>query len=243
MKNKGYFLPVSIIIAAVLISGSVIWSTGMGGSSNSDEINNDVSNTEGPAEVASPVSRDDHIRGSLDAPLTIIEYTDFECPYCDDFHLTLKQLMEEYEGKITWVERQFPIEGLHSKAPKEAEASECAAKLGGNDAFWAFSDKVFEITPSNNNLDLTKLPQIAEDIGLDRSAFEECLESGETAGKVEEDLAEAEALGEWNFRNIGQGIGTPYSIIITESGDSYGIPGALSYEDMKNIVDSLLEGN
>src|SRR5207249_6414117 len=89
----------------------------------------------------------------------------------------------EKDGKVVWVYRHFPIDSLHSKARKEAQASECAAALGGNEAFWAYSDKLFEVTPSNNRLDLAQLPRIAQEIGLDRAQFETCLE-GDMRGGV-----------------------------------------------------------
>lgn len=240
MKNKGYFLPISIVIAAVLIAGSVIWSTGKKTAPEVSPEEDVVSQAEGPADLAPPVSKDDHVRGTAGAPITIIEYTDFECPFCKDFHMTMNQLLEEYEGEILWAVRHYPIAGLHSKAPKEAEAAECAAELGGNDAFWAFSDKVFEITPSNNGLDLNLLPQIAEDIGLDKAAFEECLDNGDTADLIDEDLADIDLLEEYSYRTTGQGIGTPYSIIINEEGKSASIPGAYPYEQMRVIIEQIL---
>jgi protein-disulfide isomerase len=242
-NNKGYFLPVSIVIAAVLISGAIIWNAGKSSSPEENVNNVDTSSVNGPAELISPPSEEDHIRGVLGAPITIIEYTDFECPYCSDFHNTMERLVENYEGQITWIERQFPIEGLHPTAPKEAEASECVAKLGGNDAFWEFSDKVFETTPQNESIDLDKLPQIAEEIGIDKNAFTECLDNGDTAHLVEEDLAETELLNEWNYEQTGRYIGTPYSVAITEDGKSVAIPGALPYEQMEIFINQLLEQN
>src|SRR3546814_2015985 len=89
------------------------------------------------------------------------------------------------------------------------EASECAAELGGNDAFWAYAEKLFEITPSNDRLDLALLPRIAEDIGLDRSRFEVCLEGDARGGKydahIEADFQDASASG---------GAGTPSTLVI-----------------------------
>lgn len=105
-------------------------------------------------EKMSPVTKADHILGSIDAPVKIVEYSDLECPFCKQFHNTMQKIMSEYgTEKVAWVFRQFPLSQLHSKAPKEAEASECVAELGGNDAFWKFIDKINEVTPSNNKLD------------------------------------------------------------------------------------------
>src|SRR6185295_5043808 len=86
------------------------------------------------AQSVKPVAAEDHIRGDLAAPVKVIEFSDFECPFCKGFHATMKQVMADYEkdGKVAWVYRHFPIDELHSKARKEAQAAECAGELGGN---------------------------------------------------------------------------------------------------------------
>lgn len=106
------------------------------------------------ADVA-PVSPDEHIFGNPNASIFIIEYSDLECPFCKRFHETMKQAMEKYgkNGQVAWVYRHFPLDAIHSKARKEAEATECAAEQGGNEMFWKYTNKLMEITPSNNQLD------------------------------------------------------------------------------------------
>ncbi len=138
------------------------------------------------AGAVKPVDGEDHIRGNPNAPVKLVEFSDFECPFCKRFHPIMKRLMEEYgkEGKVAWVYRHFPIDSLHSKARKEAQAAECANELGGNEAFWTFTDKLFAVTPSNNRLDLGLLPRVAEEIGLDRAAFEACLEGDARGGNT-----------------------------------------------------------
>ena len=98
-----------------------------------------------------PISAEDHILGKLDAPIIIVEYSDLECPFCKVFHRTMHEVMDKYgkDNKVAWIYRQFPIDSLHSKARKEAEATECANELGGNDGFWKFTDEVFGTTNSN----------------------------------------------------------------------------------------------
>ena len=137
------------------------------------------------AGAVKPVDSEDHILGNLDAPVKVIEFSDFECPFCKGFHQTMKRIMEEYQndGKVAWIYRHFPLDPIHAKARKEAQASECANDLGGNEAFWSFADRLFEVTPSNDRLDLALLPQIAEEIGLDRAKFESCLEGDARGGK------------------------------------------------------------
>ncbi|MDB5204060.1 MAG: oxidoreductase [Candidatus Taylorbacteria bacterium] len=102
------------------------------------------------------VTAADHIMGDINAPVKVVLYSDLECPFCKSFHSTMQQLMASSYGtnkQVAWVWRNFPLKQLHPKSPKESEGAECAAELGGNDAFWKFIDKVNEVTPSNNKLD------------------------------------------------------------------------------------------
>lgn len=177
------------------------------------------------------VSKDDHIRGEAGAKVTIVEYSDLECPFCKRFHPTLKELLDNNKGKIKWVYRHFPLTSLHSKAPKEAEATECATELGGNDGFWKYTDRLYEITPANNGLDSAQLPQIAQDVGLNRKKFEDCLASGKYAKKVQEQAADAVAAG---------GRGTPHSVFLGPKGEKVPVSGALPLESLQAVLDDLL---
>lgn len=176
----------------------------------------------------------DHIRGNPDAPVTLIEYSDFECPFCKRFHWTAKKVVDESNGRVRWVYRHFPLDQLHPvKARKEAAASECAAEIGGNDAFWKFADRFYELTPSNNrtNIDAV-LPRIAREIGLNEAKFASCLASGRHDKRVEEDLQNAVATG---------GNGTPWSIVVSKSGALYPLGGAQPYAAVKQLIDRALE--
>lgn len=178
-----------------------------------------------------PLTRYDHVRGTVTAPIAIIEFADLECPFCKEFHSVLQQIISAYPGKVSWVYRHFPIDSLHTKARSEAQASECAAELGGNEKFWQYIDAVFALTPSNDGLDLRQLPEIAASIGLDRQQFLTCLSSGKYANKVASELSQALLAG-------GSG-GTPYSVIIV-GGEKIPISGAVSYSQLKSAIDALL---
>lgn len=186
------------------------------------------------AKTLRPVSAGrDHIRGDPAAPVTLVEYSDFECPFCKRFHETAKKLVDESGGRVRWVYRHFPLDQLHPvKARKTAVASECAAELGGNDAFWKFADRFYELTPSNNRTDIeTVLPQIAREIGLDKARFASCLASGKHDRRVEEDVQNAVATG---------GNGTPWSIIVSRSGKTFPLSGAQPYASVKQLVELAL---
>src|SRR3989344_453399 len=140
-------IPGAIVIAGALIAGAVYVSQNRSGST---ELQPQAAEQTGDLEEMSPITSTDHIRGNPDAPIKIVEYSDFECPFCKRFHETMQQVSAEYGDQVAWVYRHFPLDQLHSKARKEAVASECAAELGGNDAFWKFTDRFFELTPSND---------------------------------------------------------------------------------------------
>lgn len=91
-------------------------------------------------EKMAPLTANDNIRGSLDSEIIIVEYSDFDCPFCGRFYSTMKSVYEKHSDEISWVYRYFPLEQLHPNAKTVAAASECVAKIGGDDAFWKFSD-------------------------------------------------------------------------------------------------------
>lgn len=100
-----------------------------------------------------PVSQNDFIKGDLNAEIVAVEYSDSECPFSKRFHVTMQQVMKNYNGKVAWVFRFFPLDSLHQKARSESEAIECAGMLKGNEMFWKYLDRVFELTSSNDGLD------------------------------------------------------------------------------------------
>ena len=202
-KNK-LSIPAAIVFAGLLIAFGIIISNKK---VVAPTTNNEV---KGININLKPVSAEDHILGKLDAPIIIVEYSDLECPFCKVFHRNMHEVMDKYgkDNKVAWIYRQFPIDSLHSKARKEAEATECANELGGNDGFWKFTDEVFETTNSNNSLDLTVLPTIAKNVGLDVAKFNSCLSNGKYASKVQMEIEDAERSGAQ---------GTPYSIMVMKN--------------------------
>jgi len=244
-QKNNLAVPIAIVIAGALIAGAMIFSNNDDDSTNvqaqvgtnQKEVQLDASQKQQAVslDAVAPISNEDHMRGNPDAQVKIVEYSDFECPFCKRFHNTMNQIMDEYgaDCKVAWVYRQAPIEELHPvQAMKEAVASECAAELGGNDAFWAYANRFFELTPSNNRTDLAILPQIAEEIGLDRAAFEQCLESDKYDDHIAQDLQNSAATG---------GRGTPWSILIAPNGEKYPINGAQPYATVKQLVELALK--
>jgi protein-disulfide isomerase len=228
MHNNRPFLPLAVIVAGALIAGSIYFGAGNQGSSYNTQTDG---NKQDSIEIAEVTSRD-HILGDPDAKIVMIEYSDTECPFCKSFHSTLGQIMEAYKDTgIAWVYRQFPIVELHSRAPKEAEALECAAELGGNEIFWAYLTKIFAATNSNDTLDPVQLPAIAETLGLNVTAFKSCLQSGKYAGKITADVKAAYKTG---------AEGTPFTVILRGSKRAI-IIGAQDYDTVKAAIDDLLK--
>lgn len=211
-KQNTLTIPLAIVVAGLLIAGAIFLSQSGDGAPQTEraEKNTPSTNTEmgqtAPLTIR-PVSGDDHIRGNPNADIVIVEYSDTECPFCKRFHATMQQVISEYgkSGKVAWVYRQFPIVELHSKAPKESEALECAAELGGSATFWDYTDQIFAITPSNDGLDLSALPRVAREMGLDETQFTACLESGRQAARVQSDYKDGVTVGV---------NGTPHSVLL-----------------------------
>jgi protein-disulfide isomerase len=227
-------MPVAIIIAGVIIAGALVWNK-----QPSAAPQTDTGNAEEVREIElAPVTENDHILGNPNAQIKIVEYSDTECPFCKVFHTTMQRLMNEYgkDGKIAWVYRHLPIQELHTKARKEAEALECAAELGGNNKFWDYTNKLYQTTNSNDSLDPAMLPTIATQVGLDRKKFEECLASGKWASKVEEQYQDG-------VRATGGRPGTPFSVIITKNGAKLPINGAQPYQVVKTLIDTVINQN
>lgn len=234
LKPSFLNIPLAIIIAGGLIAAAVYIGSGKAPvqqPATQPGATQPVQSV-APPTVGSfrPVDAQDHIRGAKNAKVTVIEYSDLECPFCKKFHPTMQQLLTEYPNDVRWVYRHSPLAQLHSKAAKEAEATECAGEQG---KFWEMTDKIFEVTPANNGLDLAELPRLAQQAGVANSQqFQTCLDSGKYAKHVQDDVADAQVAG---LR------GTPYSVIMGLSGQKLPLSGAQPYAAVKQLVEQALQ--
>ena len=236
-------VPVAIIIAAVIIAVSIIWIKKPAGG-----VQPVVTNQAAQQQTTlKPVTSADHILGNPNAPIKIVEFSDPSCPYCKVFYPTMQQVITTYgaSGQVAWVYRAFPLDKpdgngniLHPNAGHESQAMECAATLGGNTAFWAYTNRLYSVTPSVTSatpagLDQSQLPVIAKYVGLDVTQFNACLSSGK----------EKAAIDAQYLDGINAGVnGTPESFIITPSGTQIPIQGAESFAQIKSILDTLING-
>lgn len=263
-------IPMAIVVAGIIIGGAIFLTRGnqagylpSNNQKNNESVAVDDSITIGSREISS----EDHILGNPAAPIIAVEYSDLECPFCKTYHITLQSLLDQYgkQGQLAWVYRHFPLD-MHPKAPKEAEAAECAWDLGGNEKFWSYVAKVFSVTPSNNGLDPARLPELATMIGLPVDKFNECLSSGKFTSKVRADFEDGVKAGvsgtphtvlflatplkteaEKKISEINQNIlrqmqpGSSPLITIDPSKKKVGISGAFQLASMKQIIDIILK--
>lgn len=181
-------------------------------------------------KIKKPTSSD-HWKGNKDARYVWVEYSDYECPFCKRNHPDLVKLTEAYKDNLAWVFRQYPLP-FHPKAQKSAEGSECVAELGGNDAFWKYTDIVFEKMPE---LELAGLGGVAAEAGVNEGAFKECLDSNKYEKKVKDQSAEGSQAGVQ---------ATPTGVIYDmKTGKSLAIEGALPYDSLKQQLDTFIAQN
>ena len=158
--------------------------------------------------------------GPANAPVTIVEFSDFQCPYCRQAQGTLKQLMAVYEGKVKLVFRDFPLRNIHPQAQKAAEAAQCAAE---QHKFWPYHDKLFAST----NFQMDELKKFAQELELNMEQFTSCLDSGKHAAGIDADMQAGQQAGV---------NATPTFFV-----NGYPLSGAASYERFKELVDAALE--
>jgi len=158
--------------------------------------------------------------GTDGAPVTIVEFSDFQCPYCRQVQPTVKRLMAEYEGKVKLVFRDFPLRNIHPQAQKAAEAAQCAAE---QKKFWPYHDKLFTAA----SLQIDDLKKYAHELELNVEQFAACLDSNKYVGGIDADM------------QAGQNAGVNATPTFFVNG--YPLSGAASYERFKEVVDAALE--
>lgn len=237
----------AIVFSSLMITGSLIFlgvqiSNSKASLSNTDleELKKLVAKDEGLAPSEPQIGKikpvdvnSDHIRGNPNAEISVIEYSDFECPFCKKIHPILQQVVDTYGDTVNWVYRHYPLSFHDPLATKEAMATECAAEQGGNDAFWKYTDLIFATSTSGGNgLADEQFPQIAQKVGLNVSEFQDCLNSEKYLRHVQQDMTEGAEAG------ID---GTPGNILLKNSTqEAKLISGAQPFASFQSAIDELL---
>lgn len=196
-------------------------------------VNTDDATTLPTEQAPRAVTDADFIRGNPNAPILMIEYSDYDCPFCKQYHATLKQIMDEYgvTGKVAWVYRQFPLAELHPNSPKISEAALCVGSIGGNDAFWKFSDTLYDSHDLDEVTNITKLPEFAAEAGVPMEKYVDCMNNRQMEEAVKKDITDG-------FNSGARA--TPHTILMVGDKEAI-ISGAQSYDTMKGIIQNLID--
>ncbi len=222
--KRTILLPGAIILAGVIIAISVYMV----------RVNNLPPVPAPDISALRPVSPDEHVVGNPTGGIVIITYSDLDCAYCKQFERTMSQIMTDYGagGKVAWVFRHLPLVSAHANSGLHAEASECVAALAGEDAFWRFIDLMHSSAPGTNEFNPNAYIALLPQVDVEDAAFEACMSEGRYVKKVESDLTNALDIG---------AIAAPYSVVVVEGEEPVAISGALTYGEMKMIIEQALE--
>jgi protein-disulfide isomerase len=222
---------VSIIIAGVIIAGAIIFTNHAGTTVAAANAPAGTGATVASANVPAP-SASDHIIGSPTAPIVMVEYSDFQCPYCQMIYPSLKQIESTSAGKIAWVMRDFPLYQIHPNAMPAANAAECIAAQLGNAGWWQFADDDFA---NQANIGTAFFTAEAQKLGVNMTEYNTCVTNSTYLSKIEQDTTDAENAG---------GNGTPFTVIInTKTGKQYPISGALPLAQIQSVIAQAQAGN
>ncbi len=171
-------------------------------------------------QPASQLPRTEHFLGSANAKVVMVEYSDFQCPACGAAEPTVQEIISAYGNKIKFVYRHFPLTNIHPNAQKAAESSECASAQG---KFWEMHSKLFE---NQKALKISDLKTYAQQIGLNTTAFNQCLDSGIAASAVKADFNEG----------IAEGVRATPTFFI----NGRKIEGVVPFDEFKTVIDQEL---
>lgn len=236
MFFMGLFVGISSVttLALVLIVGMLLTGKGIGSAALAANTpsapqpvaaqpNQPDANTP-PAGPVKPVDeKTDHIRGNKNAKVTLIEYSDFQCPYCLRHEDSLNQALKEFPNDVRLIYRHFPL-SFHPEAQKAAEASECAGQQG---KFWEMHDEIFKAN-GLNKMSVTTWKEAAKALKLDSAKFDKCLDSSATAAAIAQSEQEGGAAG------VG---GTPGTFVNGQL-----VEGAVPYASLKQIIEQQIKG-
>lgn len=204
---KSLFVPLSIVCAGALIAGGIV----VGGRGASDSTG------------STSRGEDAYVLGKSDAPIRIVEFSDFECPFCARLHPTLAKILEDFPEQVSWEYRHLPLPN-HRNAEQAAIAGECIGRLKGNDAFWDYAQAAFD---NQRNLGTPFYEQEAERLGIDLGSFRTCVADPTVSEVVRIDYQDG-------IKNGGNG--TPFVVIMYADGSTKTFAGALPYAQIKSLI-------
>ncbi|MFA4999163.1 MAG: thioredoxin domain-containing protein [Parcubacteria group bacterium] len=228
-----YSVPFAIIIAGLFVAGAVLIGKFYNPKSQLADVSKGVygdTEEDTPYLNALPVTDADHIFGNKDAEIKVVTYADMECPYCISFESTMRSVVEQYDGKVAWVYRHFPLD-FHVNAMPAAVAAECVSDSKGEESFWQFMSKFAFQSEASSGDEKIDVKAIALSLGVDANAFDTCYSSNKFANKITDDANNGFEAGLE---------GTPYSVVFADNKPVGTIDGAYPLEDVKATIDSYL---
>lgn len=177
------------------------------------------------------VLEDAYVKGNKSASITLIEYSDFECPFCQRFHDagTVDQVLKSYGDDVNVIFKNFPLNNIHPLAQKAAEWALCVAKIKGSDAYYSYVDKVFD----SKDASLESITKVALELGVSQPTLQQCMNDKTIAQRVEKELTE------WN--SLFGVTGTPATVVLnTKTGKWKLISGALPYASFEAAIKELM---
>lgn len=215
--------PVAVIIAGVVIAGAILYTNAHPASQAAADVNAGQLPTS--VNVSAP-SAQDHIVGSPDAPVVLVEYSDFQCPFCSLVYPTLKSIVAASNGQVAWVMRNFPLTSIHPQANPAANAAECIAEQLGNTGWWQYADAVFN---NQDKLAPAYSRSLAVQFGANAQKYDACVSASKYQAKIDAQTAEAENNG---------GQGTPFTVVVGH-GKQVPVSGAVPASQFNSVINSL----
>ncbi len=209
-------IPGAIVLGAVIIASAVF----LKGAEPAEKA---IAEGGDKLNLVAEVREEDFVRGEASAPVTLIEYADFSCHFCAQFQLTLKQLVDESEGEIKWIYRHLPIFNVEA-----AVASSCVGRIGGEEAFWKYSDELFA---NQDKLKTEYYLEVAQTFGIDATKYGVCIKDSEIEKEIRQEFTQNKILLGFN--------GTPHTVLVDKNGQKFSFTGALPYDELKSVIEGL----
>lgn len=221
--REAWFIPVAIIVAGLIFSLAIYV----------HRHNRVEGSVKADITLMHPVSVSDHIIGSPDAPVKLVEYADIDSSYSKTFQQTMEQLMATYAsgGQVAWVYRHLPLIDQHIYAAQHAEAAECVASLGGPGMFWRFIDALNSAAPGDIQFDPANYGGVVSSLGVLPESFDACMKAHTFQQKVGNDFQNGIAIGAG---------GSPFTVLLVKGQAPITIDGAVPYDGLKKIVDQAI---
>ncbi len=224
MESKNFELttPTAVLGSGILIAIAILY---VGMNPAPAAVVGDPNALPANVNIAAP-SAQDHRYGSTQASVTLVEYSDFQCPFCATLHPTLKSLVDNSDGQVAWVMRNYPLSSIHPEANPAANAAECIAEQLGGEGYFKYADAVFA---NQSKLNPAYSRSLAQEFGANMTQYDSCVKSNKYQSKIDAQSNEAQQNG---------GSGTPFTVIVG-GGKQVPVSGAVPLSVFQSVISQL----